>query len=320
MINVICERFKALLKSLNILKDSSDRITASNANIFKNIISSFSFVLTLLFLKKIFLITTPLSNYLQSKSLDFIEALRLVNYAKTQLENFRCDEEYEKLVTESNQFCLAHDLHENNFKERRTRKKKRMVEENTEDEVLNSAFINYKINTYFKVLDNIVISFTTRFNSAQEILKDLSLLSPERLIEFANDKEQKLPNDSFVYISQWIQGISLESLRNEHNVFSGSFLSLLNGSQIPKNLHESDTIQNSEIEEESNGSGDEDEEQEVEHSNGKYNNITASTILHILNSFDLISAFPNIFLAYKALATIPASSASAERNFSKVHF
>lgn len=193
VINVICEIFKALLKSLNILKDSCDRITASNTNIFKNIISSFSFVLILLFFKKkIFLVTIPLSNYLQSKSLDFIDALRLVNYAKTQLENFRCDEEYEKIVTESNQFSLAHDLHENNFKERRTRKKKRMVDENTEDEVLNSAFINYKINTYFNVLDNIVISFTTRFNSAQEILKDLSLLSPERLIEFANDKEQKL--------------------------------------------------------------------------------------------------------------------------------
>lgn len=76
------ERFEALLKSLTILESSNDRVTSSNASILNNTCSTFTFVITLIFMKNFFSITTPLSNYLQSKSLDFIEALNLVNNAK----------------------------------------------------------------------------------------------------------------------------------------------------------------------------------------------------------------------------------------------
>jgi len=47
------------------------------------------------------------------------------------------------------------------------------------------------------------------------------------------------------------------------------------------------------------------------------NKIPCLQILKILSSYDLRNAFPN-FLIYKALGTIPVSSASAERSFSKL--
>lgn len=47
-------------------------------------------------------------------------------------------------------------------------------------------------------------------------------------------------------------------------------------------------------------------------------NISAIQIFELLNTFDLISAFPNLYLTYKALCTIPATSVSSERSFSKV--
>jgi len=91
VINVVYKRFKALLKSLIILESFNDRVTSSNASIFKSVCSTFSFVVTLIFIKKVFLVSTLLSNYLQSKSLDFIEALRLENNAKENLLLMRSD-------------------------------------------------------------------------------------------------------------------------------------------------------------------------------------------------------------------------------------
>ncbi|KAL4153363.1 hypothetical protein QTP88_001196 [Uroleucon formosanum] len=46
--------------------------------------------------------------------------------------------------------------------------------------------------------------------------------------------------------------------------------------------------------------------------------VSVERIFHILSSYNLISAFPNLYKAYKSLGTIPASFASAERSFSKV--
>lgn len=45
----------------------------------------------MIFMKNIFGITTPLSNYLQSKSLDFIEAINLMNTSLKQLTHKRTD-------------------------------------------------------------------------------------------------------------------------------------------------------------------------------------------------------------------------------------
>jgi len=47
-------------------------------------------------------------------------------------------------------------------------------------------------------------------------------------------------------------------------------------------------------------------------------NITSLRVLEILSGYELISAFPNLYLAVKYLCTLPASSASAERSFSMV--
>ena len=45
---------------------------------------------------------------------------------------------------------------------------------------------------------------------------------------------------------------------------------------------------------------------------------SSSQIFELLNSFKLASSFPNLYMAYKSLCTIPATSVSSERSFSKV--
>jgi len=75
--------------------------------------------------------------------------------------------------------------------------KKKKAGENAGDEIQDSACHKYKINTYYAALDQIITSITERFSQAKEIMKDLALLNPDRLI----CKSQQLPLDSFKHSS-----------------------------------------------------------------------------------------------------------------------
>jgi len=46
--------------------------------------------------------------------------------------------------------------------------------------------------------------------------------------------------------------------------------------------------------------------------------VSPTQIFELLNTFKLASAFPNLYMAYKSLCTIPATSVSSERSFSIV--
>lgn len=91
---MVQEKYFALLKTLNeltTLKDS-DRDMVSTAESLLKIITSFQFVLVMHFIRKIFSITTVVSNFLQSKSMDFIQAMTLIDNAKTRLQDLRSEE------------------------------------------------------------------------------------------------------------------------------------------------------------------------------------------------------------------------------------
>lgn len=74
--------------------------------------------------KNIFAITTPLSNYLQSKSIDFIQALNLVDASKEKLTSMRCDAEFELTVNEAKRFAEKHNMSELVLKKLDQEKKK----------------------------------------------------------------------------------------------------------------------------------------------------------------------------------------------------
>jgi len=59
------------------------------------------------------------------------------------------------------------------------------------------------------------------------------------------------------------------------------------------------------------------DEQKQEHITCKSNKENTASILQLLSKFNLTSAFSNLYLAYKALCTIPVTSA-AECTFTKV--
>lgn len=53
-------------------------------------------------------------------------------------------------------------------------------------------------------------------------------------------------------------------------------------------------------------------------SNTDSQKMSALDIIKLLNSYNLISAFPNLYTGYKYACTIPETSASCEQSFSKL--
>ncbi|XP_060846063.1 zinc finger MYM-type protein 1-like [Rhopalosiphum padi] len=249
-------------------------------------------------------------------------ALKLVDSCKVKLTGMRSEEECDSIINEAKLFTRTHKLDDDlpsNFKSVRMRKIKKMPGENTQDQIPESPIERYRKNTFYKVLDHIIMSINSRFSDAREILKDLCLLSPERLLKFSKEKKP-LPVDCFNYISNWVKGIDTASLRLEYIQFSSSLSELLTGLNLTTKLHGDNNKSNYNEPLNANISSDDDDEEfnDISFGEGTENAINIETILHVLSNYTLVAAFPNLYQAFKALGTIPASSASAERSFSKV--
>lgn len=90
-------------------------------------------------IKQLFAITTPLSCYLQSKSIDFIQAYQLVDVAKKELEKMRSTEKFQELVENTKLFATENNLEKCDFQETRIRKRKILAGEQTSDEKFDSV-------------------------------------------------------------------------------------------------------------------------------------------------------------------------------------
>ncbi|KAL4142041.1 hypothetical protein QTP88_004573 [Uroleucon formosanum] len=313
---VIQEKYPALLKALeNISKaNDSDRDTTSMAKNLISVITSFQFVLVLVLMRKIFSISTEVSNYLQSKSIDFMQAIKMVNVAKNRLKMVRTDDGCTEIINSAKEFATKNNLLQCDFKVIRARKKKIMPGELSRDEVLCSPADLFRCDVCFKVLDAIITSINLRFNDSQEILKDLSLLTSERMLSIKTKKQ--LPDNAFQQLSNWIN-INTTKLQCEYLAFSNSLNDLFNDTNPtytskPVNKESEGTDQPPDI------SSEISDESEIEEASTT--DMSCLDILGLLSRHNLIAAFPNLYLAYKALCIIPASSASAERSFSKVNF
>lgn len=198
-------------------------------------------------------------------------------------------------------------MNETDSKQIWTRKKKIMPGETTKDEVSSSPSDIFRRDVYYKVLDAIITSIEVRFNDSRDILKDLSLLSPERLM--STDDNYILTNNPFNNLKQLIVNIDEAALRTKYLTFKNSLNELLSGHELQLNYFNNNKS-NSDSERSTEDSPDEVDQ--------KKKKLSCLQILELLSSYALVGAFPNLYVAYKSLCTMPISSASAERSFSKV--
>lgn len=120
-----------------------------------------------------------------------------------------------------------------------------------------------------------------------------------------------MPEDAFNQLANCIHGINLQNLRVEYLTFSNSLHELIGPE--PKKLHDNVKCVQRSDDSDSSITSYEDDRHKLE------KKVSVERIVHILSSYNIISAFPNFYTKHiSQLGTIPASSASAERSFSKV--
>ena len=250
-------------------------------------ISCFEMVITAHLFHKIFTITDPASLYLQSEKIDVLTAIRLVETVQSQLVTLRS--EFESVFKEAKEFCEAHELENRDFEERRLRKKKKMPGEVCSDEVEENTHSRYRRETFIFAIDTAVSSIRRRFTSHKEILADFGLLDPER---FADMRNIDLPLNCFSSVAK-NYNLDEWKLRAEYQSFIESYRKIKEAAS--KTQIEDPCLENADLNRES-----------------------FVTVLQLISKYNLQTAYPNLYVLYKILVTLPIGSTKCERSFSKL--
>lgn len=119
----------------------------------------------------------------------------------------------------------------------------------------------------------------------------------------------------------WLENIYTDQLKTGYIQFKNNIHELINGLELPAELHDgANRVQNTENDEMSDSSSNDGTFNVMDKNINMNKNVNITTVIKLLTKYGLDSAIPSLHVAYRALAAIPASSASAERSFSKVVF
>lgn len=152
-----------ILKTLEEINLREDRETSTTALNLYTSITKFYCILHLHLMESIFSCTTPLSMYLQSSNIDFIQVISMVDVCAKKLSNLRNDQTFDNLLDKTKQFVDEIGLVKCKFVEIRIRRKKLMSREIAPDEIITNPYERFKIEIFYVVLDQINTSIMRRF-------------------------------------------------------------------------------------------------------------------------------------------------------------
>lgn len=326
-----------LTNVITVLKEISDgnfdcksrymaRNLASQWLKFENLFISFV-------LLDMFLVITPVSKYLQSKTIDYAVAWDLVQILLKQLNEKRNDQHFEVLYIKTKEYATAVnsklegsniDLElELDFAERRISKKKRMPGEKSKDDATEISTAQHFKLVFFNILDCARTSIEERFCPNREILEDLSWLHPRKFNDVMKLKD--FPTGVLSHISELCKVertlllIELKQFADQYK----SFIKVVNTQdereQIPdEELNEAEAIlKDVEL--------DSEPESEEVNFRGFCNDSDSKKCLKCLSCafsvlFELSGSglFTNLYVVYKFILTIPCTQVTCERVFSKL--
>lgn len=125
--------------------------------------TSFKFILNLFLMENIISHTTPLLIYLQSSSIDFIQAITVVDVCAKNLSDLRNEQSFNDLITKTKLFVNEIGLVECELPNLRSRRRKLLPGEVASDEVITNPYDQFKIEVYYVVLDQVNTSIVSRF-------------------------------------------------------------------------------------------------------------------------------------------------------------
>ncbi|XP_022168063.1 zinc finger MYM-type protein 1-like, partial [Myzus persicae] len=315
----VFDTYDALIDLLHYLQtdSSSDRVCSVKAKSLLDYLLSERFILTGLTFKKIFDLVNPLSKLLQGKNIDLLNAVSYVKFVLKRIQELRSETQFKIIVNEKNKFLESkfNHFYMIPLTEIRTRRIKKMPGEKApDDQPLISPIDNFKIKTYYVVIDIVCTQVAERFNEhSTPLFKDISLFQKKRLKEVAEPNNLRLPVDAFNAFEQvYGKFVSAVNLRREYLQFANTFFEFEKLVKLPEKLHHDFTdVLNSD----DNEDQDTDEDSFGEHEKSLD---TIHMLFEVCNRSELKNIFPSLYTALCIALTLPVSSASPERAFSKL--
>jgi len=316
LMTIFCT-YEAIVDALDELKNDSttDRVSSVQAEGLLHYLFQERFLLTALCFKNIFDTTSILSKCLQTVDIDLLAAINYMQNCLAKMKKFRCDEEFNKLLEEKENFIESkEDITFIPLPSKRVRRVKIRAGETSSDESIIDPIQNFKINVYFTIVDIVITQISDRFNDhSVPLFKDLALFSHKRLEEVA--KTSYISDDAFkAFCDVYSQFVELNTLRKEYIQFSSCYCEFEKIMILPQKMHNDELLNESEEEFESD-----EEPNNIPSQNKKKENCESiEKIYKICRSFGLKEIFPHMYTALSIALTLPVSSTSPERAFSKL--
>lgn len=321
-LKTIISKFEALIQTLEEIIEKegpSDVKAAATANGLIRYFLSFRFILTAFCFKILFDILDPLNKAFQESDIDLLTATDLIFSARYDLKKSRNDNVFQNTVNNAKDFINASDREFEELKQMRPIKVPRKHDQNVicSDNAIVDPLFKMKVETFNVILDTTLSTLESRFNDEHiGILRDISLFSKKRIDEI-NINVNKFPIDSFSVFCSTYTIISQEDLKTEYLQFVKIFKMLNNNIELPHELHQTHNFD----EDDKLTSSSSDEEEELLPTKSKREMQNAGSINHVFKVFctaNMSTVFPNLYIALKITVTLPVSSASTERSFSRL--
>jgi len=193
------------------------------------------------------------------------------------------------------------------------------------DEQVSDPLKKFEVQTFNSVIDITLSQLKTRFDSTNiGALKDMSLLSRRRIQEI-NRNPNSLPHDSFEKLCLMHTMIDRDILITEYLQFCNNFIEIESSVLLPKTLHgsfnncEDQNDEECNIDNDHNFDMDDDNDDNIESAEQDKKNMASTLqIFKIFCTANLANVFPNLFYVLKLSVTLPVTSCSVERSFSKL--
>jgi hypothetical protein len=263
-----CEVVKALAE---VILKSKNPLERAEANGLKNKLANFNFIVLLVMFSKIFSCITPLSKYLQAKSIDMSDAQTHLSNAYDNIKQLR--ESFEDIKCSAIQLSHSWGV-QTSFQDKRMHRIKSHFDELSQDQRIENNEKRFKAEIFNKVMDILSSRLHERFQSFRCVISKFNVLSPTVLDKVDDDE---LHRQAMI-------------LCNEYNDdLTESF---------PQEIVSFRTVMKTAIK--------------------NADSIRQLVKLIVCENSTLSASFPEVCTAYILFTTLPVTTATSERSFSKL--
>lgn len=273
----------------------------------------------------------PTSKYFQTKGLNMMAAVKMVQSAAEDIKSDR--DSFDELndravgfVTAVNKKIISETDMDVSVEEMipitRTRRVKRRDGEIASDEPIVDALDKYRVNQYQVIYDTTYQSLTERFSGeSNELIEEMSLFHPDSFEKVSRLKTLELP-----FLARVLK-IESNLLAEELKHFSKNFSSLSIVTDIENMVLIEDEEEDEDVvdpDEDEEAEGTDEDERDAEQKlhkckTGKPCNKCLACCFILLCKLNLhISTYTNLHRAYEYFMTLPCTEVACERAFSKL--